>query len=85
MKTKRCNIQVPKRIGFSPKWFRLLDDFTNSPDVVVELVPDPGEYKSLQSMQSSACVAIQRYGFAISTMRKDEKLYLVKDIREDNI
>ena len=84
MRTKKSQVRVPRRIGAPLKWFPVLDSFVNGSDDVIELVPDPGEYKSLRTMQSTACVAIHRYRFAVSTYSKDGKLYLVKDHREES-
>lgn len=84
MRTKKSQVRVPRRIGAPPKWLPLLDSFVNGSDDVLELVPDPGEYKNFHTMQSTACTAIHKYGFAISTYTKDGKLYLVKDHREES-
>lgn len=80
MRTRQVNVDVPKRPRTEPKWRQLLSDFDRSDENQLELVPDPGEYKSLQVAQSVACTAIRRYGFNMSTIREGGKLYLVKDM-----
>lgn len=83
MRTKQVDTRLPKRVKNEPKWHKILTDFARSEANQLELVPDPGEYKSLKVAQSVVCTAIRRYGFNMSTVRDGGKLYLVKDITKD--
>ena len=80
MRTKQACIDVSKRRRTEPKWRQLLSDFDRSKEKQLELIPDPDEYKSLKVAQSVACTAIRRYGFNMSTIRENGRLYLVKDL-----
>ena len=59
----------------------IIERFMESEDIVRELKPDPGEYKSndyLHSAQSSICKAVKRSGYDIHTFREDGRLYIIK-------
>lgn len=78
MKTTQPSKRIPKRTQQPPKWYKLLCDFNRSTDTEIELVPEPGEYKSLKIAQSVVCTAVKRYGFKMRTVRDGEHLYLIK-------
>lgn len=79
MKVERTNKSLPHRVDSSPKWYKILAEFANSRETTMELIPAPGEYKSLKVAQSVACTAIHRYGFNMSTVKEANKLYIIKD------
>lgn len=77
-----------KSVGERPqrraKWFRILSQFANSGDRVVELIPDPGEYVNARSLQASCLVAIKRYKFGLDCILQKNRVFLVKpDNAED--
>lgn len=82
MKVKTHDKPIIKRPDTSPKWYKLLSDFNDSPATSVELVPGKGEYKNIKAAQSTACTAIRRHGFNMRTVCEDGRLYLVKTLKE---
>lgn len=77
--------KIPQRRQPSGFWFKVLTEFLEGEEDCIALTPDPLEYKDLRSLQCSVASAITRYKMAISTYRKDGKLYLIKKIRKGNI
>lgn len=77
--------KIPQRRQPNGFWFKVLTEFLEGEADCIAITPDAFEYKSLKSLQCSCASAITRYKMAISTRRKDGKLYLIKKIRKDAI
>ena len=76
--------KIPNQKKPNGFWFKVLTQFLEGNEDCIALTPEPMEYKDLRSLQCSVASAITRYKFAISTYRKDNKLYLIKKIRKDS-
>ncbi len=67
-----------KKLRKTNNWFKILSEFADSSDTVIQLTSDPGEYASARTLQSVACTAIHRYKFPMGTIREGEQVYIVK-------
>lgn len=61
----------------------MLERFIESDEKVIELTIDPGEYKSLLSLQKCICRTTRKLGYDIRTFKKNDHLYILKGVYID--
>lgn len=76
--------QLPQERRPKGFWFKTLNDFAESPETCIEIIPE-GEYVDTRSLQTTVSGAIHRYKFNLSTKREKDRLYVIKKIRKDNV
>lgn len=78
-------VPVPKQKKPHGYWFNALNQFVESNEECIQLIPNPDEYKSVRALQTCVAGAIHRYGFNLSTRKGDGCLYVIKKIRKGNV
>lgn len=78
-------VNPPRKKAGNGYWFKILNDFVESPAECIELIPDQKEYKSTRSLQTTVAGAITRYKFNLSTAKQGDRVYVIKNIRKDTV
>lgn len=77
--------QTPKMKKPSGFWFRALSNFADSDKECIEIIPAPEEYRDTRSLQTTLSGVIHRYKFNMSTKYAEDRVYVIKKIRKDNV
>lgn len=77
--------QLPQERRPKGFWFKTLNDFADSDKECIEIIPAPGEYRDIRSLQTTLAGVISRYKFNMSTKYAEDRVYVIKKIRKDNV